>query len=121
MEILSKTKGRLLTDNYEFVPSFDPNHIEFELAGTSHCQDLLECKENLKILKELELELDLNNSFDSYAIKVMNYDLKRSYHLGYVPRYYSKQLTLLLQKQKRYTARIKSLNFESLLSDENYD
>ena len=119
MEILNKTKGRLLTDNYEFVPSFDPHYIEFELAGTSHCDDVLKYKDKLTVTRKLKLELDPNNPFDSYSIKAIVSDENRDYHLGYVPRYYSKQLTQILQKQKKYEAIIQSLNFESSLSDEN--
>ncbi len=39
-EILKVTRGRTITDNYEFVPAFDLNKIEFDVAGTSHCDDI---------------------------------------------------------------------------------
>lgn len=45
LEILKATKGRLLTDNYEFVPSFDAYKVEFDVAGTRHCPDVAKCKE----------------------------------------------------------------------------
>ena len=41
------------------------------------------------------------------------------YHLGYVPRYYSKQLSILLNDQVQYSAMIESLKLESKLSDED--
>ena len=40
-EILKHTKGRLITDNFEFVPEFDKNKIEFEVAGTRYSKDLI--------------------------------------------------------------------------------
>ncbi len=46
IEILEKTKGRLLTDNFEFVPAFNKNKIEFEVAGTSHSEDIKKYKKN---------------------------------------------------------------------------
>ena len=39
-EILKQTKGRLITDNFEFVPEFDKNKIEFEIAGTRYSKEL---------------------------------------------------------------------------------
>ena len=43
----------------------------------------------------------------------------KSYHLGYVPRYYCKELLVELKKGTQYSAMIQSLNLESQLSDEN--
>ena len=44
-DILKATRGRTLTDNYEFVPAFDLNKIEFDVAGTRHCKDINKCKD----------------------------------------------------------------------------
>ena len=43
---------------------------------------------------------------------------RKKYYIGYVPRYYSKQLLGTLKSGTDYSAMIKSLNFESELSDE---
>lgn len=118
MEILKATKGRLLTDNYEFVPAFDSNKVEFDVAGTRHCPDVKKCQNLLKINDKLTLELEQNNEFDSYAIKVIFTKNGNKYHLGYVPRYYSSYLAELLEKNIEYSALIQSLNFESELNDE---
>lgn len=118
-EILKATRGRLITDDYEFVPAFDLNKIEFDIAGTRHCHDINKCKKILRINDKLLLVIDSDNEFDNNAIKVMYNDGKNSYHLGYVPRYYAKQLSEKLQKGMNYSAMIKSLNFDSPLSDEN--
>ena len=119
MEILKATKGRLLTDNYEFVPVFDKRKIEFEVAGTRHCSELEDCKRLLEINERLYLELEPENKFDVNAIKINFKGEGKNYHLGYVPRYYSKELTQLLKEDINYSAMIQSLNFNSENSDEN--
>lgn len=119
MEILKKTKGRLLTDNFEFIPVFDKNKIEFEIAGTRHYLVSDELKKVLKINDNLHLESERENEKDQYAIKIIYEYQNKKYHLGYVPRYYTKQLTELLDKQVQYSAKIESLNLDSPLSDED--
>lgn len=71
MEILERTKGRLLTDNFEFVPVFDKNKIEFEIAGTSHSDDIKNNKDIFEVNDDLFLERDYNNEYDKYAINVI--------------------------------------------------
>ncbi len=119
LEILKATKGRLITDNYEFVSAFDKNKIEFNVAGTNHSEDIDICKKVIAINDKLDLELEPENKFDDDAIKVILNKNNKVYHLGYVPRYYSKDLAILLNKKLEYSAMIKSLNFNSELSDEN--
>ena len=118
MEILEKTKGRLLTDNFEFVPVFDKNKIEFEVAGTSHSDDIKNYKDIFEVNDNLFLERELDNKYDEYAIKVICKKNRTLYHLGYVPRYYSKELSRMLDENVKYSAKIKYLNFESKLDDE---
>lgn len=118
-DILKETKGRLLTDNYEFVPAFDKNKINFEVAGTRHYHDIQKCKKELSVNSKLYLEIDEKNEHDKYAIKVIYKSNNKNYLLGYVPRYYSKQLCELLKDNIKYSARIQSVNFESKISDEN--
>ena len=118
-DVLKATRGRTLTDNYEFVPAFDPNKIEFDVAGTSHCSDVEACKNYLKINKKLYLEPEPENLKDPNAIKIIFKENDKSYHLGYVPRYYCKELLVELKKGTQYSAMIQSLNLESQLSDEN--
>lgn len=118
-KILKATRGRTITDNYEFVAAFDPNKVEFDVAGTSHCSDVEKCKNNLRVNEKIYLEHEPENSKDSNAIKVIYKEKGNSYHLGYVPRYYSKELLTELNKGTQYSAMIQSLNLESQLSDEN--
>lgn len=118
-QILSATKGRLITDNYEFVSAFDSNKIEFDVAGTSHYINIEQCRKLVNVNDKLELEFDSENHHDPYAIKVVFNKDGKCYHLGYVPRYYSKQLLQLLGKNVQYSALVQSLNLESEISDES--
>ena len=119
IEILKATKGRLLTDNYEFVPAFDSTIVEFDVAGTRHCNDVKKCKKLIEVNDTLLLELEPDNKFDVNAIKVILKKNGNTYHLGYVPRYYTVDLVELLKKNVEYSAMIQSLNFESEINDED--
>lgn len=119
LEILKATKGRLLTDNYEFVPSFDTDKIEFDVAGTRYCKEIKKCINLIKINDKLLLELEPDNIYDQNAIKVILEKNGKKYHLGYVPRYYAKYLSNLLKNNIKYSAMIQSLKFESKFNDED--
>ena len=67
----------------------------------------------------MELQLEPDNEYDKYAIRVILTKNGKNYHLGYVPRYYSKELYELLNNNVEYSALIQSLNFESELNDED--
>lgn len=118
-EILKATRGRTITDNYEFVTSFTPNKLEFDVAGTRYCKDVEKCKNYLEINKRLYLEPEPENKKDSNAIRIIFRENGINYHLGYVPRYYSEELLDELKKGTQYSAMIQSLNLDSQLNDEN--
>lgn len=118
-DILSATKGRLLTDNYEFVQPFNQAKIEFDIAGTRYCKDIQKCKDILKINDTLILEFEPDNQQDENAIKVILNKNGNKYHIGYVPRYYTKELSELLKKHVNYSAMIQKLNLESNFFDED--
>lgn len=118
LEILKATRGRLITDNYEFVEAFDVNKIEFCVVGTKHCPDVDRCKDKIRINDKLLLELEPENKYDKNSIKVILNKQGNKYHLGYVPRYYSTELTDLLKSSIEYSAMIQSLSFESEINDE---
>ena len=115
-EILTRTKGRLLTDTFEFVPPFDKNKIEFEIAGTRYSEEIE------KYLKEVKpntkLALEPTTYKDEPAIKVYGI-LSKKVFLGYVPRYYAKEIYEQLEKKVNYSAMIKDVKFESLINDEH--
>lgn len=113
MEILEKTKGRLWTDSFEFVPAFDENNVEFEIAGISHCPEFKKCKDKLKIGDELLLKHE-KNDYDKNAVII----LYENYKIGYVPRYYSEQINKILNDNVEYKAFILDLKIESKIEDE---
>lgn len=116
MEMLQKTKGRLLTDTFEFVEPFNENNIVFEVAGIRHCSDFRKCKDKLKIEDEVILKLEKDNKYDDNAIMIV---YMGKYEIGDVPRYYSKPLADLLKKEIKYNAVIMKLNIDSKFDDEN--
>ncbi|MDO4611827.1 MAG: hypothetical protein Q4B34_03135, partial [Candidatus Saccharibacteria bacterium] len=63
-EILQATRGRLMTDTYEFVPAYDPNKIEFDIAGTQHSKDIEEWKQLVSINDALTLQPEPDNPRD---------------------------------------------------------
>lgn len=65
------------------------------------------------------MELEPTNQYDPFAIKVIYCENNKKYHIGYVPRYYSKPLTKILNKNINYSAMVKSLNFETEIQDED--
>ena len=115
-EILLKTKGRLLTDTFEFVPVFDKNKIEFEIAGTRYSKDIKKYSKDLK--PNTKLELELTTYENEPAIKIYGL-LDQKVFLGYVPRYYAKEIYEQLEKKVSYSAMIKDVKFESLINDEH--
>ena len=118
-EILRATKGRLITDSYEFVPAFDRNKVVFDVAGTRYSLDLKKCYKLINLNDKLELELELLNNEDENAIKIIISKNNKKYHIGYVPRYYTKELADLLKDKVKYSALVQSLNFESKFYDED--
>lgn len=74
----------------------------------------------LKVDEKLKLELESENQYDDNAIKVIYISQKNErYKIGYVPRYYSKQLSEILRENVKYVATIQYLRFDTLLNDEN--
>lgn len=118
-EILKETRGRLLTDNYEFVPSFDEKKIEFDIAGTRYIKELDLLKDKLDINVSLYLEVENNNKYDESAIKIKFESNGNYYYLGYVPKYYSKYIKDILEKNISYSAMINGINFDSKIYDEH--
>ena len=81
--------------------------------------DVQKCKNLIRVNDKLELEMQPNNKYDTNAIKIIFVNQNHRYHLGYVPRYYTKELTELLKEGYKYSAQIESLNFESVFNDED--
>lgn len=106
-ELLKKSGARLPIDSYEFIdPVFDyeiPFEKTFYLAGAIYylCCDGKDCSKSINIdaNEELLLKKEPENKQDPNAIKVFT---KSQTFIGYVPRYYSKGLFELLQKNEKH-------------------
>lgn len=78
---------------YQKVISKD-NPLTFEIAGLYYrSSDAHETARKLPINTSLSAELEPNNKFDEFAVKIMYKDV----HLGYIPNYYSKPIFLKLK------------------------
>ena len=121
-KVLTVTKGRQVTDNFEFVPEFNSEKIEFDVAGIDHREEIeiRECVEDGYLVDgaKLLLELDSENQYDEFAIKVLLPLRDKKILLGYVPRYYSKELTDILRTGIKYSAVVARVNFNAQISDE---
>jgi len=116
-EILEATRGRLITDTFEFVPAFNSNMIVFDVAGTRHASDIGIAKDIIELNDSIVLENDDNNLQDKYAIKVYVKKNNDKYHLGYVPRYYTKELREYLLNNS-YKAFISRLILNTVIKDD---
>ncbi|MDI9319315.1 MAG: HIRAN domain-containing protein [Phycisphaerales bacterium] len=86
--LLGKTQGLVATDNFEFLAEYkltNDTHFLTEVAGLSHNKPQLErgC-----VLKEdkLRFELEPNNEYDRFAVKVFKGDLE----IGYIKKHHNK-------------------------------
>lgn len=108
-ELLKKSGAKLPIDNLEFIdPIIDFNAVQiirlFYLAGPRHymgcsgndCSHAIDIKvgDMLKLLPEPE------NEYDPNAIKVLS---EHNKHIGYVPRYYSKEVNSALNYKYTYS------------------
>lgn len=117
-EVLAKTKGRQITDTIEFVEPFNKNSFDFDVAGIQY-YDINTIKKYLRINDRVKLALDEHNKYDKYAVKVLFTLSNKDYILGYVPRFYSKDVSKLLQNDNGYTAIITNYNINKEFDDYN--
>ena len=61
----------------------------------------------------------INKLFYFIIIKVIIKKNGIKYHLGYVPRYYSSELSKLLKNNVDYSAMVQSINFENKINKED--
>lgn len=118
-QLLKKSGGRLPIDSLEFIdPILDngeePIERNFYIAGVRHyigCENK-GCDKSIDINvgEMLHLELDIDNIYDKYAIKIIN---KNKQNIGYIPRYYSQQIHEFLTKGAKYTLEVLEVNKEA--------
>lgn len=108
--LLKNSGARLPIDTLEFIdPILDdeqPVCREFFIAGSRY---YLPCSgekcdvEGIDSEEDLILKMEPDNKYDENAVEI--YD-SANVKLGYVPRYYSKQVTEMLKSKKAVTCRI---------------
>ena len=110
--LLKRSGARLPMDNLEFIdPILDTDEANisrtFYIAGVRH---YLNCKgeecsnaENVTRGDEIFLSREETNIYDKYAVKMLN---ASGLLLGYVPRYYSKSISEILEKGKHVSCHV---------------
>lgn len=119
MELLQVTRGRLATDNFEFVMyveyiSGNPFNVSMDIAGARH-KEFTSVARKLSIGESVILLRDLENEFDEYAVMIMHKD---NICLGFVPRYISGEIRKMLDEEVEYLAKISKLDIDNESSDE---
>lgn len=105
-ELLKKSGGKLPTDSLEFIdPIFlDETNIEreFYIAGVSHCdycdRETKSVNFQLQVNEKLVLQKDINNKYDSYAVKVKN---TNNNLLGYIPAFFSREISQAIESNRK--------------------
>lgn len=123
-ELLKRTEGKAPTDTLSFVePIFMEQVVnkeeiirEFYVAGVRHCDTCSglmneECTTQMTFHKGelLELVSDPTNEHDPYAIKVM----KGREKIGYIPAYYSEQVSKAIALGRKVNCRVKYFRTEN--------
>lgn len=119
--------------NYLFVNTLEEEHIDavdyiknnekreefYTIENIKKCLDKIDKKlfENfLKIILFDALTGEQDRHEENWGVTRKNGKL---YMLGYVPRFYSRELSKMLEENIKYSAQIKYLNFETSLRDED--
>lgn len=109
--LLKKSGARLPIDNLEFIDPIlnaeeDTTRIFF-MAGVRHYLNCNgnECENSIEVIRgdEVYLKRESNNPYDHNAVQMLNYEGKV---LGYIPRYYSESVSLLLAKKQKVICHI---------------
>lgn len=119
LELLEATRGRVATDNFEFVKDIAETEGEslkltFDLAGARY-KGFQGIAHELKVGDPIKLELEPDNPHDCYAVLVL---AKGDIPIGYIPKYYSSEVHKTLQEHKNYEARIIALDIKNQNPDE---
>jgi len=119
MEVLQATRGRLATDNFEFLipTNYEVSkkiEIVIDVAGLRYFQ-YEGVKKELMVGDQVQLQKESENNKDEFAVLVI---YKDGIKLGYVPRVYAKEVTAMLDDNIDYIATISKLCPESENQDE---
>lgn len=116
-ELLKRSGAKLPIDNIEFIDpmptTFDEELVRFfYIAGVRHyigCNKGANCDLSIVVNKddELYLELEPDNKKDKDAIKILD---KAQNHLGYVPRYYNKEVLKFISDNRKINLSVELVN-----------
>ncbi|MCQ6264498.1 HIRAN domain-containing protein [Fictibacillus sp. WQ 8-8] len=119
LELLEATRGRIATDNFEFVKAItyspgEPFNITFDLAAARHYK-FQDVADKLNIGDPIKLELDTENIYDKYAVSVLTTSGEK---IGFIPKYYSYEVHKLLKENHNYKAVLIELDSTNQNPDE---
>ena len=112
--LLSITGGRLLTDTFEFIdPHVNkrPDKFLTELAGFVHYAEDNHLR-NIPVDSKLQLEREIDNQQDSYAIKV----LYKGKHIGYIKKLHAKTIAEALDEGQYVIAEVSNANINGIIN-----
>lgn len=121
-QLLKISGARLPIDNLQFIdPILDYQNAfdrQFYMAGARYylgC-DGNDCNKSIQVRvgEEVYLIKEPENLYDPNAIKVINYKKEL---LGYIPRYYSKAFTNILDRKRDYVCNVTSINQDKCCSE----
>jgi len=115
MELLQQTRGRLASDTYSFeqplrVGGDGKLHSSFFIHGMRHRNLPKEWSSWLSINSPLKLQKEPTNPKDPNAVAVYT---RGGNHLGYVPAFYSKAISSLLEMGEEPLVRVSYINEKS--------
>lgn len=121
-EFLRRSGARLPIDTYEFIDPILPEDVtvqkEFYVMGIrykSPCQgEVCEQMVPVSVGETLQLVPEPENEFDENALRLVT---SEGQHLGYVPRYYNKEILARLAKGTTYSCIVIELNQAGLCSE----
>lgn len=114
--LLKRSGAKLPIDTFEFVdPIFDDEEKisrNFYVAGIRHylpcTNDICDIKNiNIQLNDKLVLKPEPNNKFDSDAVEIYT---SGNIKLGYIPRYYSKQVNRMIKENKDVVCTVIEIN-----------
>lgn len=117
--LLKRSGARLPIDTFEFVdPIFDDEKIisrDFYIAGTSHyfpcVNDVCDFSNlNIHVKDSLLLKPEPDNEHDPNAVEIYT---KEGIKLGYIPRYYAKQVNNMISENKTVSCTVIEFNPDS--------
>lgn len=114
MDILKATRGKIANDTYSLEEPITKQESEiqtsFYIQGMRHQNNLHQFEKKINYDTPLILEKEPGNQHDSWAIAIYT---QHGTKLGYVPRYYSKYICMLIDNDADVHVKITYINEKS--------